>query len=90
MSTTKFTEDELQSIRAIQEEYSMVGIQLVQLKLARKSSEEYLAALEQEEQRIVEQIESISTKEKQLTESLNEKYGIGSLDMTTGEFTPNS
>ena len=90
MSTTKFTEDELQNIRAIQEEYSMVGIQLVQLKLARKSSEEYLAALEQEEQRIVEQIESISTKEKQLTESLNEKYGIGSLDMTTGEFTPNS
>ena len=90
MSTTKFTEDELQSIRAIQEEYSMVGIQLVQLKLARKSSEEYLAALEQEEQRIVEQIESISTKEKQLTECRNEKYGIGSLDMTTGEFTPNS
>ena len=90
MSTTKFTEHQLQTIRAIHEEYSMVGIQLVQLKLARKSSEEYLAALEQEEQRIVEQIESISTKEKQLTESLNEKYGIGSLDMTTGEFTPNS
>jgi predicted nucleic acid-binding Zn-ribbon protein len=90
MSTVKFTEDELQNIRAIQEEYSMIGIQLVQLKLARKSSEEYLAALEQEEQRIVEQIEGISTKEKQLTEALNEKYGIGSLDMTTGEFTPNS
>ncbi len=90
MSTVKFTEDELKDIRAIQEEYSMIGIQLVQLKLARKSSEEYLAALEQEEQRIVEQIEGISTKEKQLTEALNEKYGIGSLDMTTGEFTPNS
>jgi len=90
MSAVKFTEDELQNIRAIQEEYSMIGIQLVQLKLARKSSEEYLAALEQEEQRIVEQIEGISTKEKQLTEALNEKYGIGSLDMTTGEFTPNS
>lgn len=90
MSTVKFTEDELKDIRAIQEEYSMIGIQLVQLKLAKKSSEEYLAALEQEEQRIVEQIEGISIKEKQLTEALNEKYGIGSLDMTTGEFTPNS
>jgi len=90
MSTSKFTEDELQNIRAIQEEYSTVGIQLVQLKLARKSSEEYLAALQQEEDRIVEQIESISTREKDLTESLNDKYGIGSLDMNTGEFTPNS
>lgn len=90
MSTSKFTEDELQSIRGIQEEYSTVGIQLVQLKLARKSSEEYLAALQQEEDRIVEQIESISAREKELTESLNDKYGIGSLDMNTGEFTPNN
>lgn len=90
MSTVKFTEEELESIRAIQEEYSTVGIQLVQLKLARKSSEEYMTALEQEEQRIVEQIEGINNREKQLTEALNDKYGIGSLDMTTGEFTPNS
>ncbi len=90
MSTIKFTEEELDNIKAIQEEYSTVGIQLVQLKLARKSSEEYIAALQQEEDRIVEQIDSINKREKELTESLNEKYGIGSLDMTTGEFTPNS
>ncbi len=90
MSTIKFTEEELDNIKTIQEEYSTVGIQLVQLKLARKSSEEYIAALQQEEDRIVEQIDSINKREKDLTESLNEKYGIGSLDMTTGEFTPNS
>jgi len=90
MNTIKFTDEELNNIKAIQEEYSVVGIQLVQLKLARKSSEEYLAALTQEEERILEQIESISVKEKELTEALNEKYGVGSLDMTTGEFTPNS
>jgi len=90
MSTIKFTEEELDNIKAIQEEYSTVGIQLVQLKLARKSSEEYIAALQQEEDRIVEQIDSINKREKELTESLNDKYGIGSLDMTTGEFTPNS
>lgn len=90
MSTIKFTEEELDNIKTIQEEYSTVGIQLVQLKLARKSSEEYIAALQQEEDRIVEQIDSINKREKELTESLNNKYGIGSLDMTTGEFTPNS
>jgi len=90
MSTIKFTEEELDNIKTIQEEYSTVGIQLVQLKLARKSSEEYIAALQQEEDRIVEQIDSINKREKELTESLNDKYGIGSLDMTTGEFTPNS
>jgi len=90
MSTINFTEEELDNIKTIQEEYSTVGIQLVQLKLARKSSEEYIAALQQEEDRIAEQINSINEREKELTESLNDKYGIGSLDMTTGEFTPNS
>lgn len=90
MSTIKFTQEELDNIKSIQEEYSTVGIQLVQLKLARKSSEEYIAALQQEEDRIVEQIDGINKREKELTESLNDKYGIGSLDMTTGEFTPNS
>jgi len=90
MTTVKFTDEELMSIRTIQEDYSTVGIQLVQLKIARKSSEEYLTALEQEEQQMGEKIEEINEKEKQLTESLNDKYGVGSLDMTTGEFTPNS
>ena len=90
MTTIKFTDEELLSIRTIQEDYSTVGIQLVQLKIARKSSEEYLAALEQEEQQMGEKIEEINEKEKQLTESLNDKYGVGSLDMITGEFTPNS
>lgn len=90
METAKFTEQELQSIRDIQEEYSTMGIQLIQLKLARKTSQEYLAALQQEEERIETTIQEINEKEKALTDALNEKYGVGSLDMTTGEFTPNS
>lgn len=90
METAKFTEQELQSIRDIQEEYSTIGIQLIQLKLARKTSQEYLAALQQEEERIETTIQEINEKEKVLTDTLNEKYGVGSLDMTTGEFTPNS
>lgn len=90
METAKFTEQELQSIRDIQEEYSTMGIQLIQLKLARKTSQEYLTALQQEEERIETTIQEINEKEKALTDALNEKYGVGSLDMTTGEFTPNS
>jgi septation ring formation regulator EzrA len=90
METAKFTEQELQSIRDIQEEYSTIGIQLIQLKLARKTSQEYLSALQQEEERIETTIQEINEKEKDLTDTLNEKYGVGSLDMTTGEFTPNS
>lgn len=90
MSTLKFTEDEMQGIRSIQEEYNTVGIQLVQLKLALKSSKEYFESLKAEEERLENQIQDINKKEKELTDGLNEKYGIGTLDMNTGEFTPNS
>ena len=34
MNTTKITEQELQQIKTIQDEYASVGIQLVQLQLA--------------------------------------------------------
>ena len=89
MSTLKFSEEELQNIRAIQEEYNTAGIQLIQLKLALKSNEDYQNALKQEEDRLEELIQDINKREKELTDGLGEKYGIGSLDMTTGEFTPN-
>ena len=89
MNSTKFTEGEMVEIKTIQDKYSALGVQLVQLKLARKSSEDYLKLLESEEQTIEGEITQTNIKEKELADSLNEKYGIGSLNMETGEFTPN-
>jgi|TARA_R100000084_G_scaffold96945_1_gene50828 ubiquinone/menaquinone biosynthesis C-methylase UbiE len=89
MNSTKFTEEEMVEIKTIQDKYSALGVQLVQLKLARKSSEDYLKLLESEEQTIEGEIAQTNMKEKELADSLNEKYGIGSLNMETGEFTPN-
>ncbi len=89
MNSTKFTEEEMVEIKTIQDKYSALGVQLVQLKLARKTSEDYLKLLESEEQTIEGEITQTNIKEKELADSLNEKYGIGSLDMETGEFTPN-
>ena len=89
MNSTKFTEEEMVEIKTIQDKYSALGVQLVQLKLARKSSEDYLKLLESEEQTIEGEIAQTNIKEKELADSLNEKYGIGSLNMETGEFTPN-
>lgn len=89
MSTTKITNEEMQSIKAIQEKYTALGVQLVQLKLARKSGEDYLQQLEDQEKTLSNEIESTNEQEKELADSLNQKYGVGSLDMSTGEFTPN-
>ena len=89
MSKTKITDEEMQSIKAIQEKYTALGVQLVQLKLARKSGEEYLQQLDDQEKALSNEIESTNTQEKELADNLNQKYGVGSLDMATGEFTPN-
>lgn len=89
MSTTKFTEQEMESIKLIQEKYSEIGVQLVQIKLARKTSEDYLKQLEEQESEITQTIIELNTEEKTIAETLNEKYGVGSLDMESGEFTPN-
>jgi len=86
---TKFTEEEMVEIKTIQDKYSALGVQLVQLKLARRSSEDYLKLLESEENTIEGEITQTNIKEKELADSLNEKYGVGSLNMETGEFTPN-
>jgi ribosome maturation factor RimP len=89
MSKVKITNEEMQSIKAIQEKYTALGVQLVQLKLARKSGEDYLQQLADQEKALSNEIESTNTQEKELADSLNQKYGVGSLDMATGEFTPN-
>jgi|TARA_R110001592_G_scaffold283595_1_gene551529 predicted nucleic acid-binding Zn-ribbon protein len=85
----KITDEEMQSIKTIQEEYTQVGVQLVQLKLALKSSEDYLKKLNEQEESLNNGISEINEREKKLADDLNEKYGVGSLDMNTGEFTPN-
>ena len=89
MSKTKITNEEMQSIKAIQDKYTALGVQLIQLKLARKSGEEYLKQLQEQEESLSTELEDNNNKEKDLADTLNQKYGVGSLDMQTGEFTPN-
>ena len=83
----KFTKEELESIEVVQQKYSDIGMRLVQLRLATKQSNNYLQALKEEEDKIDSEIVENNTNEKELATKLNENYGVGALDMTTGEFT---
>lgn len=88
--TQKFTQEELDQIKSLQNKYNEIGIELVQLKLAKKSAKEYLEQLEEQEEQLTNQIVEANQSEKQLALQLSEKYGVGSLDMETGEFTANT
>jgi hypothetical protein len=77
----KFTEEELATVRTLNEKTRAVTLELGEIELAklqlqkrRKFAEEYLANLRAEQE----------TNGKALTE----KYGNGNIDLQTGEFTP--
>jgi len=90
MENKQFSAEELEQIKVLQEKYNVLGIQLVQLKLAKKNAETYLNGLIEQEGLLENQIVETNEEEKKLAQELDAKYGAGSLDLETGQFTPNS
>lgn len=81
MENKKLTQEELQQITDIQNKYQAISqelanieLQKIALKARRRAAEEFLAQLQQEE--------------RQVADSIQEKYGKGTLDINTGEFIP--
>jgi hypothetical protein len=88
MSQVKFTDEELKKIKELQEIYQVLGIQLVQLKLTRKSAEDHLESLNQQQSQLDQQLFDANQQERDFAKVLNDKYGVGSLDLESGLFTP--
>lgn len=88
MEKINFTAEELTQIKTLQEKYSVLGIELVQLKLSLETAKEYLQSLQEKEALIIDQIKQTNTEEKALADTLDKKYGEGSLNLESGEFTP--
>ncbi len=88
MENKQFTTEELDQIKALQDKYNAFGSQLVQLKLSRKSAEDFLESLNRQEADLESQILEANEEEKSLAQTLNSKYGAGSLDLESGVFTP--
>lgn len=86
----KFTQEELEQIKSLQAKYNEIGIQLVQIKLAKKNAMEYLEKLAEQEEQLTTEIVEANQSEKLLAQDLSSKYGAGSLDMETGLFVANN
>ena len=80
----KFSDEELQSLQGLQEKYTekqgLLGQLAVQRLLLDQQSEALTARTTEVEQE----------EERNLVTTLNEKYGPGQLDPTSGVFTPTS
>ena len=77
----KFTEEEVQSLQDLQRTYQQITLAFGQLSVSRM-------ALDDRENSLKNTLEATKNKENELAKGLNEKYGKGSLNIETGEFTP--
>ena len=84
----QLTEEEISSVTELREQVVTVISNVGQLKLTMDLLKEETKELEN---KLIEQTityKSLLEKEKSLINGLLEKYGVGSLDIDTGVFTP--
>ena len=77
----KFTEEELKSLQDLQGTYQQITLAMGQISLSK-------IQLENREKSVLNTLNEIREKENELAKELTEKYGKGSLNIETGEFTP--
>ena len=84
----KFTDEELSSLQELQNTYASISTQFGQVKVSRINLERQMYSLDEMEENLTKDWETNRQTESELVKSLNEKYGAGSLNPTTGEFIP--
>ena len=84
----KFTEDEMTSLKQLQEDYTTKQEQLGQISVQRILLNQQIDSLEQRQKQIEKEYVEVQQREQSLVKTLNDKYGQGQLDPNTGVFTP--
>ena len=77
----KFTEEELTTLRTIQNKSQNATLKFGQLYLNKLK-------LEEQEMLLKNHVKEIEQEEATIAKQLSDKYGKGSIDIETGEFTP--
>lgn len=81
MENTKLTQEQLQQISDIQNNYQAVAQELGNIELQK-------IALEARRQAAEQFLIELQTQEKEVAITIEQEYGKGSINLSTGEFTP--
>lgn len=84
----KITDEELSSVKSLRDEILGVISNVGQLKLTHDLMEEDLTVVKTRLNEQSAKYKELLGKEKKVIDELLEKYGMGSLDVETGVFTP--
>ena len=86
----KFTEEETKNISEVRRSYQDVQIKFGEFALYKIKVEEDFNALNELEENLRGEYKDIQAKEKSLVDELTKKYGTGTLNPQTGDFTPDN
>ena len=84
----KFSDEELQSLNELSQGYQNIQSAFGQIRVQKIMAQQQMDNLEEAEVQMESDYSDLQQKERDLVAQLNEKYGPGSLDPTTGVFTP--
>lgn len=81
MEPIKVTEEEINSVKVLQDKYTEIVARLGQLQLDK-------SRINQLETELLENFKQLQKDEESIVTEMNTKYGPGQLDVESGLFTP--
>jgi len=86
----KFSEEEMKSLRDLQDSYTKKQAELGQVSVQRILLNQQIDTLDERQAQLESEYTQVQQQEQDLVKKLNEKYGPGQLNPETGVFTPNN
>ena len=84
----KFKEDEIQELTDLRQSYVNTQNQLGAVKIQQVLAEQQYDSLTKAEDDLKQQYLDLTQKEQELVGKYNEKYGVGTVNIDSGEFVP--
>ena len=84
----KFTDDELKKLADVQQTYQNIQTSMGQIAVQKMVLEQQMGQNSEAHEAVVKQWNEAQVGERELVKELNDKYGPGTLNPETGEFTP--
>ena len=84
----KLTEEEIAQIKEMQTQYNKFVFELGSIEAQLSEIANHRITMETEKANTLNDIKSLTFREKELLTTLQEKYGVGNINIETGEITP--
>tara|TARA_R110000796_G_scaffold240318_1_gene361346 strand:+ start:65 stop:331 length:267 start_codon:yes stop_codon:yes gene_type:complete len=86
--TKKLEKEHFESIQKLRKEFASISNILGNISIERYAIQQELDHLNQQEQKFLQQFETLKKQETELMSKLKEKYGDGQINIEDGTFTP--